>query len=188
MSTAVLFHVAPAAMERGTAAAYCGLSETTFSKEVQEGRAPRPRKLSDRRVCWLRAELDAWLISRPVSDLAPPPNTGARKPRPGAAINPAAPASPSAAQAVCGQRLDTRSKGGAAFNALGDGEKAWQAFQAVRSAMNVQALRPDPDGAGLALAHALELLAPHVPAASWPAAPAVEPGAVDLFDRLTGRA
>lgn len=105
---------APAAMERSTAAAYCGLSVTTFSKEVQEGRAPMPRKLSDRRVAWLRAELDAWLLSCPVSDLAPPPNTGARKPRPGCAIKPAAPASPTAMQVVRGQRRDTRSKGGVA--------------------------------------------------------------------------
>lgn len=97
---------APAAMERSTAAAYCGLSVTTFSKEVQEGRAPMPRKLSDRRVAWLRAELDAWLLSCPVSDLAPPPNAGARKP--------AAPASPTAMQVVRGQRRDTRSKGGVA--------------------------------------------------------------------------
>ena len=100
MSTVALLHFVPAAMERGTAAAYCGLSDTTFAKEVQEGRAPRPRKLSDRRVCWLRAELDAWLISRPVSDLAPPPNTGAKKPRPGAQARTVAPASPSAAPAA----------------------------------------------------------------------------------------
>lgn len=30
MSTVALLHFAPAAMERGTAAAYCGLRETTF--------------------------------------------------------------------------------------------------------------------------------------------------------------
>lgn len=100
MSTVALLHFAPAAMERGTAAAYCGLRETTFEKEVREGRAPRPRKLSDRRVAWLRAELDAWLLSRPVSDLAPPAETGAKKPRPGARTTPAAPASPSAAPAA----------------------------------------------------------------------------------------
>lgn len=76
----------------------------------------------------------------------------------------------------------------AAFDALPAGEKAHRAFRAVYSAMNAQALRPDPDGTGLALEHALELLAPHMPARYWPAAPAVAPGTVDFFDQLTGRA
>lgn len=100
MSAVAILHFAPAALERGTAAAYCGLSETTFEKEVREGRAPKPRKLSDRRVGWLRAELDAWLLSRPVSDLAPPAETGAKKPRLSARAMTAGPMSPSAAPAA----------------------------------------------------------------------------------------
>lgn len=71
----------PAALRRAQAAAYCGLSESTFSRAVQRGDAPKPRQLFERRAGWLRAELDTWLASRPVSEMLPPPNTGAKKPR-----------------------------------------------------------------------------------------------------------
>ncbi|UKI11834.1 hypothetical protein ACLUPT_11990 [Variovorax sp. SCN45] len=37
--------------------------------------------LSGRRVAWLVREVEAWAESRPVSNLPPPPNTGARKAR-----------------------------------------------------------------------------------------------------------
>ena len=72
----------PAAMGRAEAAAYVGLSESTFARQVQQGSIPRPRQLAEKRVAWLRCELDAWLLARPVSDQLPPPNTGAPKPRP----------------------------------------------------------------------------------------------------------
>ncbi len=81
----VVMQFAPAALERDLAAAYAGLSVSTFEKEVREDRAPKPRQVAGRRVCWLRAELDAWLHTRPVSDQLPPDNTGARKPRQGKA-------------------------------------------------------------------------------------------------------
>jgi len=42
---------------------------------------PRPRKISGRRVGYPLAELRAWAADRPVSDLPPPPNTGAKKPK-----------------------------------------------------------------------------------------------------------
>ena len=71
----------PAAMCRADAAAYVGLSESTFARQVQQGSIPRPRQLAEKRVAWLRFELDAWLLARPVSDHPPPPNTGASKPR-----------------------------------------------------------------------------------------------------------
>lgn len=73
--------VYPAAMRRPQAAAYCGLSESTFTRAVQRGQIPKPRQLFERRTGWLRTELDAWLAARPVSDLPPPENTGAKKPR-----------------------------------------------------------------------------------------------------------
>lgn len=77
----VVMQFAPAALEREQAAAYAGLSLTTFEKEVRERRAPQPRQVAGRRVAWLRAELDAWLFACPVSEQLPPENTGAKKPR-----------------------------------------------------------------------------------------------------------
>jgi len=57
------------------------LSESTLQKEQREGRFPRPRTLSGRRVAWLVTEVEEWAANRPHSDLPPPPNTGAPKPR-----------------------------------------------------------------------------------------------------------
>jgi predicted DNA-binding transcriptional regulator AlpA len=69
-------------MGRAEAAAYVGLSESTFARQVQQGSIPQPRQLAEKRVAWLRCELDVWLMARPVSEQLPPPNTGAPKPRP----------------------------------------------------------------------------------------------------------
>ncbi len=74
-------HFAPAALDKELAAEFLALSTSTFEKLVREGSVPKPRQLSDRRVAWVRAELEAWLLSRPASDLPPPPNTGALKAR-----------------------------------------------------------------------------------------------------------
>ena len=71
----------PAAFGREAAAFYVGLGLTTFEKAVREKAAPQPRQLAGRRVVWLRHELDAWLLSSPVSQQLPPVNTGAKKPR-----------------------------------------------------------------------------------------------------------
>lgn len=81
MTSIAIMQFAPAALERSQAAAYVSLSVSTFEKFVQEKTAPQPRQFPGRRVAWLRAELDAWLISLPLSDQLPPENTGARKPR-----------------------------------------------------------------------------------------------------------
>jgi len=62
-------------------AAMVGLSESTWQELVKTGRAPKPRQTSDRRVGWLVREVEAWAESRPVSDLPPPANTGAKKNR-----------------------------------------------------------------------------------------------------------
>lgn len=77
----VVMQFAPAALEREQAAAYAGLSLSTFEKEVREERAPKPRQVAGRRVAWLRTELDSWLHSCPVSVQLPPESTGAKKPR-----------------------------------------------------------------------------------------------------------
>lgn len=70
-----------AGLRREDAAEYVGLSVSTFEKAVREGRAPQARQVADRRVVWLRKELDTWLEAAPISNLLPPENTGAKKPR-----------------------------------------------------------------------------------------------------------
>jgi prophage regulatory protein len=55
------------------------LSVSTIQQETREGRFPRPRQLSGRRVGYLVREVEEWAESRPVSDLPPPANTGAKK-------------------------------------------------------------------------------------------------------------
>lgn len=73
--------ITPAALVLEDAAAYCALSVSTLQKLVREGAAPKPRKLSERRVAFLVKDLDSWLVSLPESDILPPENTGAKKPR-----------------------------------------------------------------------------------------------------------
>lgn len=75
--------IEPGALEPGDSAAYCAISVSTLEKLEREGKFPKRRLLSDRRTGHLVVELDEWLGSRPVSDLAPPANTGAKKPRRG---------------------------------------------------------------------------------------------------------
>lgn len=71
--------IRPFTVDLPTAAAIVGLSESTWQSLVREGKAPKPRQLSDRRVGWLVRELEEWVEGRPASDLPPPGNTGARK-------------------------------------------------------------------------------------------------------------
>jgi prophage regulatory protein len=71
----------PLLVTREAAAELVGISVTTLDTEVRQGRFPRPRQLSPRRVGWLVRELEEWAEARPHSELLPPPNTGAKKPR-----------------------------------------------------------------------------------------------------------
>lgn len=64
----------PLAFGREEAAAYVGISTATMHRLITRGDFPAPRKVGDRRVVWLRREIEAWLESRPVSDLLPPPS------------------------------------------------------------------------------------------------------------------
>ena len=57
------------------------LSVSTIEEEIRQGRFPKPRQLAGRRVGWLLREVEEWAESRPVSDQAPPANTGARRGR-----------------------------------------------------------------------------------------------------------
>lgn len=65
---------------QSVAAALC-VSPSTVQNLVRAGDFPQPRKLSGNRVGWLMRELTEWSEARPVSDIPPPPNTGAKKPR-----------------------------------------------------------------------------------------------------------
>lgn len=66
----------PAVLAPDDAAAFVGLGRTAFDVEMKAPDAPKPRKLSGRRVGYLVAELLTWLHTRPVSNLPPPKNSG----------------------------------------------------------------------------------------------------------------
>jgi len=76
----------PAAMRAPTAARYLDVSETHFRTAIAPEVAPVP--LGGRTVAWLRADLDAWLATRPgraALSLANPwdaPADGTRAPAP----------------------------------------------------------------------------------------------------------
>lgn len=73
--------VAPIFLDLPAVVQAVALSESTVQELVRQGQFPAPRQLSGRRVGWLVRELEAWAESRPVSQLLPPPNTGASKPK-----------------------------------------------------------------------------------------------------------
>ena len=52
-----------AAVERMT-----GLSSSTIYRMMPEGRFPRPRRVGERAVAWLRSELVAWIDSLSPAD------------------------------------------------------------------------------------------------------------------------
>ncbi len=85
--------IAPRIVAKELAAQLLSLSVKTFERLVQQGELPKPRQISAGRVGWLVSELDAWAEKRPVSELLPPPNTGAPKPKnPAPSQEPACPA------------------------------------------------------------------------------------------------
>lgn len=74
-------HVAmqPAALNLNDAALYVALSTSTVQLLMRGGDFPQARRLSAGRVAFLVRELDAWLESRPIAAMLPPPNTGHRR-------------------------------------------------------------------------------------------------------------
>lgn len=52
------------------------LGRSTIEAEIRAGNFPKPRVLTTRRTAYLFSEVKAWALSRPISDLPPPPNTG----------------------------------------------------------------------------------------------------------------
>lgn len=77
-----LVAIEPIYLEKEHAATVLALSISTFEELGRtDPTFPRARLLSKRRTGYLVSELRTWSASRPVSDLLPPPNTGAKKPR-----------------------------------------------------------------------------------------------------------
>ncbi|MBS0476283.1 MAG: AlpA family phage regulatory protein [Proteobacteria bacterium] len=73
--------IPPIFLDLPTVADVVALSESTVQELVRQGLFPKPRQMSGRRVGWLIREVQEWAESRPVSNLPPPPNTDAPKPR-----------------------------------------------------------------------------------------------------------
>lgn len=80
----------PLYLELDAVAGAVALAATTIQRLVREGSFPRPRQLSGRRVAWLVREVEEWAEQRPVSDIAPPANTGHSNRRRGARSDTAA--------------------------------------------------------------------------------------------------
>ena len=73
--------MSPIYVDLATAAKLTSLSESTIQTLEARGEFPRKRRISSRRSSYLYRELVEWAENCPVSDLLPPPNTGAPKPK-----------------------------------------------------------------------------------------------------------
>lgn len=65
--TKVVIRTVPAVLGATQAAEFVALSMSTMEKLIRQGRFPRPRQLSDRRVGFLLYELQDWIETRPES-------------------------------------------------------------------------------------------------------------------------
>ena len=74
-------NIKPLYVDRTDAAAMFAISEATLESQVRQKEFPPPRQVSPRRVAWLLRELEEHAEQLPVSDIPPPPNTSAKKPR-----------------------------------------------------------------------------------------------------------
>lgn len=73
--------IQPIALKRSDAAEFANISESNMDNLIRVGRFPKPRQVSPGRVVFLVSELTEWMHSRPVSQILPPANTGAPKPK-----------------------------------------------------------------------------------------------------------
>jgi prophage regulatory protein len=78
-SRPTVVQIQPAVLGLNDAALYLSLSPRTFQSLVAQKLISQPRRLSEKRVGWLVADLDNFATSLPVADALPPPNTGHRK-------------------------------------------------------------------------------------------------------------
>jgi predicted DNA-binding transcriptional regulator AlpA len=60
--------LAPRLINRMAAAAYVGVSPTTFDEMMKDGRMPKPKRLGGRRKAWDVRALDAAVDSLPVEN------------------------------------------------------------------------------------------------------------------------
>jgi prophage regulatory protein len=77
--------IKPVFVDADTAAAILSISKSTveaLGRDKDSG-FPKVRRISAKRTGYLLREIEDWAETRPVSDLLPPPNTGAKKPRKG---------------------------------------------------------------------------------------------------------
>jgi prophage regulatory protein len=83
--------IKPIFVELATAAELLTLSVSTLESLERDQNSDFPKKclISPRRTGYLLREIEEWGESRPVSDLPPPPNTGAKKNGRGSGIAPA---------------------------------------------------------------------------------------------------
>ena len=51
-------------LRRRATEAKCGLSKTALYSKIQQGKFPKPVKLSPKSVGWLESELDQWIEAR----------------------------------------------------------------------------------------------------------------------------
>ena len=56
---------------RGETLALVGLGDNTVRRMVERGEFPKPIQISPRAVGWLKADIRAWLESRPLANLPP---------------------------------------------------------------------------------------------------------------------
>lgn len=73
--------IQPIFLDLAAVAEALSISVSTVQALVRAGNLPGPRKISGNRVGWLWREVVEWAEGRPLSDIPPPPNTGAKKPR-----------------------------------------------------------------------------------------------------------
>lgn len=71
--------IKPLYLDLKTVAGMLSISHVSVQKMVRDGKFPKPRVISERRVGWLVREVEEWAEARPISDLLPPANTGWRK-------------------------------------------------------------------------------------------------------------
>lgn len=69
--------IKPVFVDLDSAALMLAVSPSTVQQLVRDGVLSPPRKISKGRVGYLVRELEEFAESRPVSNLPPPPNTGA---------------------------------------------------------------------------------------------------------------
>jgi prophage regulatory protein len=71
--------IAPIFLDLEGVADALALSTRGVQRLVQEGKFPKPRALSAKRVAWLTEDVIEWAHARPIADCLPPANAGQHK-------------------------------------------------------------------------------------------------------------